>query len=68
MNVLLEAIERLTQRELTSSEYPYRATGLVNLEDAIEALSELEVAVRNECECKELFENKFGVYESDGSV
>lgn len=59
MNVLLEAIERLSQRELTSSEYPYRATGLVNLEDAIEALSDLEIAVRNECECTQIAEEVF---------
>lgn len=53
MNVLLEAIEKLTQRELTSPEYPYRATGLVNLEDAIEALSELEVALLKEFELQD---------------
>jgi hypothetical protein len=67
MNVLLEAIDKLDRMELIDSATCKR-TGLVNLEDAIEVLCDLEVAVRNECECKELFENKFGVYESDGSV
>lgn len=58
MNVLLEAIEKLTEKELIPTGLTKRS-GLVLIEDAIEILSELEVAVRNECECTQLAEEVF---------